>query len=633
MKTILTLLLLFTIITVNAQVGIGTTNPQAQLDIPASNQAAPVNTDGILIPRVDAFSETNPTATQQGMLVYLTTTDGTDTPGFYYWNNPTAWLPLGRTNEWSLTGNAGTSPATNFLGTTDAQSFVVRTNNNERMRVLANGNVGIGITAPSALFETNFGTDDFASIKANGRYDAYGYLGVQGVDDYDGNTTLDISGQEIGVLGISSGATSTDNVGVYGYSNTVGVRAQHSVNSNWAELGTTDFAGNFNGRVAIVGGSDASGTTGTGTLEINNSLRIDANEVITNDDTILYLQNGNNGDLRVDGSTLTVDASTNRVGVGDTTPLAKLEVYSNSATERGLAIRKTSGTADGAMILQQDDGNGLYVQASNAGRHGINAGSGGFLTNTVLNAGDPYGLNNFGASSGVAGAGSQIGVIGCADSANSATEDKAGGWFYVQNAGGGGYATMAVVGAVVNGTNYKILGRGLVSTIVKDEENNDRIMVAPEAPEALLQDYGVGKLTQGKAHIIIDPILSKNILVDNAHPLKVFIQLEGNCNGVYVTNKTKTSFDVIELDNGSTTVDFSYQIVATRADETNNGRVSKYSDMRFKKLNWKVNKLNNYAEVVAKEVANGGQESETELLETAKNHLITNNSELIPVEE
>ncbi len=97
--------------------GIGTTNPQAQLDIPASSQAAPVNTDGILIPRVDAFSDTNPTATQQGMLVYLTKTVGTDAPGFYYWDNgSTSWLPFeGINEEWSLTGNAGTSPIINFL--------------------------------------------------------------------------------------------------------------------------------------------------------------------------------------------------------------------------------------------------------------------------------------------------------------------------------------------------------------------------------------------------------------------------------------------------------------------------------------------------------------------------------------
>jgi hypothetical protein len=60
------------------------------------------------------------------------------------------WQPLSSlvTNAWLLTGNAGTNPAVNFLGTTDAQPLVIRTNNTERMRVTANGNVGIGTTAP-----------------------------------------------------------------------------------------------------------------------------------------------------------------------------------------------------------------------------------------------------------------------------------------------------------------------------------------------------------------------------------------------------------------------------------------------------------------------------------------------------
>jgi hypothetical protein len=50
---------------------------------------------------------------------------------------------------WQLLGNAGTVPANHFIGTTDAQPFITRTNNVERMRVDALGHVGIGVTNPA----------------------------------------------------------------------------------------------------------------------------------------------------------------------------------------------------------------------------------------------------------------------------------------------------------------------------------------------------------------------------------------------------------------------------------------------------------------------------------------------------
>ncbi len=51
--------------------------------------------------------------------------------------------------HWTITGNAGTAAGTNFIGTTDSVDWVVKTNNLERMRVLAAGNVGIGTSNPA----------------------------------------------------------------------------------------------------------------------------------------------------------------------------------------------------------------------------------------------------------------------------------------------------------------------------------------------------------------------------------------------------------------------------------------------------------------------------------------------------
>lgn len=52
----------------------------------------------------------------------------------------TAWSnALTAGSGWSLLGNAGTNPAVNFLGTTDAQDLVLRTNSTERFRITSAG--------------------------------------------------------------------------------------------------------------------------------------------------------------------------------------------------------------------------------------------------------------------------------------------------------------------------------------------------------------------------------------------------------------------------------------------------------------------------------------------------------------
>ena len=312
-------------------------------------------------------------------------------------------------------------------------------------------------------------------------------------------------------------------------------------------------------------------------------------------DEVIINEDGDQIDFRIESDTdadlFFADGTNNSIYVSSSSPFPTLDIF----TSRPVAgLYPINGYASG-------QGNtGIY------GRHETNA------TGANFNAGGAFDGNATGYSTqpgwnvGVVGSGSEAGIYG---TSTTGAGNRQGGFFQNQDGTGtvqasasvagftttgndyyGGYfdgnqswGDYAYVGIRIGGTNYKINGGGSVSTTVRDQEGKNRILFAPEAPEILFQDYGVGKLVNGEAYISIDPVLAHNIHVDSEHPLKVFIQLEGDCNGVYVTEKSKNGFKVKELQNGNANVSFSWQIVATRADEYRpDGQLdSKHVDVRF----------------------------------------------------
>lgn len=138
MKKLLYLsLILFPIITFS-QVGIGTTTPDASSSLDITD-----TTKGILIPRMTLLQRNAIALPATGLIIYQTN----NSPGFYYFNG-LSWVSLS-SSSWSTTGNAGTNPTVNKVGTTDNQDFVLATNNTEAIRVTNTGNVGVGTIAPS----------------------------------------------------------------------------------------------------------------------------------------------------------------------------------------------------------------------------------------------------------------------------------------------------------------------------------------------------------------------------------------------------------------------------------------------------------------------------------------------------
>jgi len=113
-------------------------------------------------------------------------------------------------NHWKILGNAGTLAGTNFVGTTDAQALVLKTNNTEWMRILSGGNVGIGTAAPAAKLEVDGASNSTIKI-VDGNQGAGKVLTSdatgQGSWQVNPAASLHASGQATDAIAIATNAT------------------------------------------------------------------------------------------------------------------------------------------------------------------------------------------------------------------------------------------------------------------------------------------------------------------------------------------------------------------------------------------------------------------------------------------
>jgi hypothetical protein len=236
-----------------------------------------------------------------------------------------------------------------------------------------------------------------------------------------------------------------------------------------------------------------------------------------------------------------------------------------TGTGHGVVGRTSQGVGFGVMGINDNTQTGTYPA-------GV-VGAGG--TTTTLRPAFADGTGGSFTGEGVGVAGWKLG---------NATDGEGGGVFAGDLVGG--LPTLyAYVAWRTGGTNYKINGTGSVGTIVDglNGRQDRRIMVAPEMPEIHFMDVGQGQLQGGRAYIQLDPIFAKNIVVNEQHPLRVLIQLEDECNGVRVTNKSQYGFEVIELNGGTSNARFTYFVIANRADEKDEygNVISKHEGVRF----------------------------------------------------
>ena len=208
-----------------------------------------------------------------------------------------------------------------------------------------------------------------------------GYLGVQGNANYDGALTADWAGFEIGVAGISAGTSATDNYGVMGHSNYVGVRGEYSADrtNNYGHLGTNGTGVYGNGTNYGVSGTGGTGVYGEGT---NYGVYGTGNTTGIYGTGISYGVRGFSATgSGVYGSSNAGHAGDFSTGAGVGLNGASLYTHSSSALGIALWAHNDNANASDATAVFSNDGSGALLKlfGSNGGNHELDIANDGTI--------------------------------------------------------------------------------------------------------------------------------------------------------------------------------------------------------------------------------------------------------------
>ncbi len=278
----------------NGAVGIGTLSPNASALLEVKSTAK-----GFLPPRMTQDQRKSIVAPATGLMVYQTN----KATGLYYYDG-SVWklINTGSGGGWGLTGNAGTDPSGNFIGTTDTKSLVFKVNNQRA------GFIDYS-TCCSGTRNTSFGQIALASLTTGADNTATGY----------GALFTNAAGNQNSAYGKYAlfNNNANDNT-AYGFN----AMFFSTSGANNTAIGSTALQDNTTGSSNTAVGGFALGNNFTG----SNNTGIGANAQVGAPDLTNATAIGANATVSV--SNAVVLGSGANVGIGTSSPTNRLEVVS-----------------------------------------------------------------------------------------------------------------------------------------------------------------------------------------------------------------------------------------------------------------------------------------------------------------
>ncbi len=233
-------------------------------------------------------------------------------------------------------------------------------------------------------------------------------------------------------------------------------------------------------------------------------------------------------------------------------------VWGITDTGRGVVGSATTGTGvyGGSGGTSASNGNGVYGSVSHVGSTQVTAGVFGDST----------------ASYGVIGRTTAVNYSGCtgiADGVGRAAFAGAG-----TNGAYGAYFT----GPTVIAGDFTVLGGHQKNAAVKHSDGSYRLLHCVESPEPWFEDFGEAKLVNGRADVKLDADFADVVDTSFYH---VFLTTYGESGGLFVAGRSAGGFTVTERNKGTSSLTFSYRIVAKRKD-LKVGRLAKFEPPKIR---------------------------------------------------
>ena len=380
------------------------------------------------------------------------------------------------------------------------------------------------------------------------------------------------SNQGVGVLGQATAATGT----------TTGIRAVTQSPTSTAaifdNLGggklisarTTGYVEKFS--VDASGNLTTSGTVSADSSSFNSAIQ-----------TAVFAQSANYSAIYGSGTAGVIGQKANtdfNEGILGTTVNGRVTGVNGAAGGtfgRGIVGQNVSTGAYGEIGTEVGSGpTGVY---GNGGSYGV-YGDGGV---GVEGSGATWGVYGGGTTGGVFGTG-DIGVQGYGSTFSYGVFGHTASGYGVYGEGDNGVRGQCIgatsctgVAGIGGSTGDGVYGQGggygvysagntgasgSKSAVVALPDNRVVELYAMESPNVWFEDFGSAELSNGLAEVTLDPTFALAVNTDLDY--HVFLTPKGDCEGLYVAQKTPHGFQIRELRGGKSNISFDYRIVARR---------------------------------------------------------------------